>query len=127
MEVKVLPFLLRQTIKALEVNEMKDELTLALANGDVVRFFHEQDCCEQVKIEEIIGDLNDLINWPLTIAEEVANEHMEGEVPQNPDDSWKWTFYKLGTIKGTVIIRWLGQSNGYYSESVEISINGEMV
>jgi hypothetical protein len=84
-------------------------------------FEHEQDCCEGVYIEDIVGDLNDLVGKPLDIVEEV--EHVSDFNPPGVEpvsgDSFTWTFYKFATIKGWVDVRWLGESNGYYSESVD--------
>ena len=69
---------------------------------------HIQDCCEDVEIESIDGDLDDLIGEPLLMAEEIIK--VDGDT---------WTFYKFATVKGYVTIRFYGSSNGYYSERVD--------
>lgn len=93
-----------------------DEDSVTFQN-DKVRYtlYHETDCCESVVVEEIIGDLEDLTGWPLLIAREDHNA--EGEELPN-EESYTWTFYNFATFKGYVTIRFLGTSNGFYSEDV---------
>lgn len=106
------------TLSAVE-NIDDQEIVFTLESGEKYALYHEQDCCEFVRVEDICGELEDLVGVPLLMAEEVSNEP-EPPVPSDYyDDSHTWTFYKLATIKGYVTIRWLGQSNGYYSESVD--------
>jgi hypothetical protein len=94
-----------------------EDIVIKTADGSTYRMFHLQDCCESVEINDICGDVNDLIGSPILLAEEVNNDETPEGIEQ-PSESYTWTFYKLSTIKGSVTIRWLGQSNGYYSESV---------
>jgi hypothetical protein len=97
-----------------------DTLIFETENGIICSFTHNQDCCESVNIEDICGDLEDLIGNPILQAEEVSN--YIGPVSENAE-SYTWTFYKFATIKGSVTVRWLGQSNGYYSESVDLELS----
>lgn len=104
--------LVGQTIT--EILQTHDTMTFKVSDGTQYQLYHEQDCCESVWIDDIIGDLNDLVGEQITLAEEVEEE---GE-PTEYEDHTTWTFYKLATQKGYVTIRWCGTSNGYYSESV---------
>jgi len=72
---------------------------------------HLQNCCENVHIESIVGDLTDLENSPILVSEESSSDAPE---------SGTWTFYKLAARKGYVDIRFYGSSNGYYSESADL-------
>jgi len=88
-------------------------------DNDRYVFFHSQDCCESVSINDIVGDLSDLVGETLLVAEEVSGESPVG-FEDEYHESVTWTFYKFATRKGYVDVRWLGESNGYYSESVDL-------
>lgn len=99
------------------------ELTLRMANGYDIVLYHEQDCCEYVYLYDVAGNLEDLIGSPLVQAEESTSDGGEDE---DCCESRTWTFYKFATAKGYVTLRWLGESNGYYSEAVDIRIEPSM-
>lgn len=95
-----------------------DEVVFETVDGERYRMYHEQDCCESVTLEDVIGDLEDLVGSEILIAEEVDGETPVDHKFEYEPDSYTWTFYKFATRKGYVDLRWFGQSNGYYSESV---------
>lgn len=84
------------------------------SEGGSWKLYHEQDCCESVDVVQVDGDVVDILGSPILLAEEVTIN------PSDDHESSTATFYKLSTIKGSVTIRWLGVSNGYYSEDVTV-------
>ena len=104
-----------------EVDVGSNNIKFVTVDGEVYNMYHCQDCCESVSVESVVGDVQDLIGVPLLVAEESSSgENPEGAEVSEYQDSFTWTFYKLATIKGYVDIRWYGESNGYYSESVSL-------
>lgn len=116
-EAASLSILLGKTlVRCANLND--EEIIFETSEGDTYKMYHEQDCCESVRVEELIGDLQDLVGSPILRAQEVSNK----DAPDlKHEESYTWTFYKIATIKGGVTIRWLGTSNGYYSESVSFA------
>ena len=102
----------------IEVSDNKETIRF-ITNDTIYTMYHEQGCCESVTIEDICGELSDLVGVPILKAEENTNsdEPKDGYI-----ESFTWTFYNIATCKGHVTLRWYGESNGYYSESVEIRV-----
>lgn len=116
----MVPFdtLLGKTLTRCEVirEDYDDQIVFETTDGEQYKMFHDQDCCEDVRIEDICGDLSGLIGSPLIHAMESSNSSEDTD-----GDSQTWSFYHLATVPyGSVTIRWYGTSNGYYSESVEL-------
>lgn len=113
--------LIGKTLSKIE-NINDEELVFTTADNEVYKLYHDQECCEGVSIEEVHGDFSDLIGTPILIAEEIIHEqdiNPEGVRIPEYQDSFTWTFYNIATSRGHVTIRWYGESNGYYSESVD--------
>jgi len=111
--------LIGKTLKKISVEseyDSKNKIVFESQDSEIYEMYHEQDCCEEVSIEDIEGDLNDLVGVPIIKAEESTNSD------ENDYGSETWTFYKFATIKGYVTIRWYGSSNGNYSEAVSFKL-----
>lgn len=111
--VRIIDELLNKTLINVEVKDKK-YIIFHCNDGKKYVMEHEQDCCEDVWIEDIEGNIDKLLNSQILVAEEVS------ESGTTDDGTCTWTFYKFATVKGYVTIRWCGESNGHYSESVSI-------
>lgn len=81
-----------------------------------LEFFHEQDCCEHVRLIDCDSTIQ-IHGARMISVEETSQESTEA------CESGTWTFYNIVTTKGSARMRWLGESNGYYSESVSVKLS----
>jgi len=104
-----------RTLTSIEgCSKESEEITFHTNEGDRFVLSDPKDY-SLVQVEDICGDVTDLIGTPILQAEETSSNE---NPPDRPHEfSFTWTFYRISTIKGQVVIRWLGESNGYYAES----------
>lgn len=91
-----------------ECYELDGGIIFKTSEEETYKMYHNQSCCESVDLQDITGDLMDLIGAPILHAEESTEDK----------DGGTWTFYKFATVNGWVDIRWFGEDN-YYSVSVD--------
>lgn len=118
-EVRIFDEIIGKTLKEIKGEKNDNYISFLFEDGDRYTMCDSEAGTGNdvsVTIEDIVGDLDDLIGSPLTIAEEITNRSATG--------NGSWTFYKFATIKGYVDIRWYGTSNGYYSENASFYKEG---
>jgi hypothetical protein len=100
-------------------SQERDRITIYTKCGHEVSFLHNQQCCEQVWIDDIMPDIQILVGCEILKCEkntvETGNKYTDFETQTA-------TFYKIASISGWVDIVWRGESNGYYSEGVDVEI-----
>ena len=106
-----------KTLTNIDVGPESIMLTTECGRQIVIR--HDQDCCESVVVEDTQGDWHQLVGKPIV---EVSHDEEKDCEPKPSEYSESWTRSTL-TFRvddATVINRWIGESNGYYSESVSL-------
>lgn len=97
-----------------------EKILFECSDQTTFKMYHFQDCCENVQVDQIVGDINNILHSPVLSAEE-----------SNPDrpiiddiynESFTWTDFTITTEKGTVVFQWLGCSNGYYGETPQFEL-----
>lgn len=120
---EILSSLSGEIVKTVTGGEKGDyEMIITFESGKAIKVYHEQDCCEMVYIEDEESD--DIVGGFVHFAGFVSGEG--GYFDGDEDYSHTWSFLKIDTSKGSIWQRWLGESNGYYSEEVDV-ILGKVV
>lgn len=101
------------------VENDSEEIHIICTDGSEYLMYHEQECCESVWLEDVAGDVACLVGKPITKAEKTSNSSDDPRTDGYEPDSYTWTYYHIGTVKGYIDLRWYGTSNGYYSEGVD--------
>lgn len=96
-----------------------DSIEFETSDQEVYCLMHDQDCCEDVYIEDIIGgEIEDIAGYEIIEAYEATSRD---KLPvDDGDESWTWTFFIIRTMDSSLTIRFYGSSNGYYSESASL-------
>jgi len=103
--------LVGRTITEIIGLEKGDAQILFKTDQDKYGMAHMHECCEVVTVEEIAGDPEWLLNSPVTRASADCYDDAAGTS----------TFYRFSTVKGTVTIRWYGESmSGCYGETASL-------
>ena len=89
------------------------EVIFKTASGRTFKMYHEQDCCESVNVTRH--------STPYTYGEGLAVKEATEKIEQNipaSESATRTTFCINGGSYSGFFIEWVGESNGYYSESV---------
>lgn len=94
-----------------------DNLLYIETDKGTMRFYHDQECCESVWLEDGLEDLEKMLHAEVieNYDEDALNEY---------DYSYTWTYYKISTLNHDCTLRFYGTSNGCYSEDVDIEWDG---
>ena len=111
--------LVGETIASIVGCEVGSEsIVITTQSGRKFELYHSQDCCESVMVRAVYGDPKDLVG--ITIQRAV--EKVVDDYPRFGGSS-TLTVFTLSDSEAPyhdplLTVEWLGESNGYYSESV---------
>ena len=116
--------LFMRVIKSIEgLEEGSNKVVITFIDGSSIIQMHDRDCCEVVEVKQVDNDPTKFIGAVVYKLDEkvLSNEGILG-YSEESFDSLTATFYTLKTSKGYLDWHWYGESNGYYSETVDCTL-----
>ena len=102
-------------VEVVGLKKQEESVVLRLDDKSELEFYHEYSCCENFWLEDFEFSGKSVIGAKILDVVLVSEKQ---DVTDN--GTMTWTFYKIQTDKGELFMRWCGESNGYYSEDVDI-------
>ena len=111
-----------KTITSIQgAEENSDVVNIMTSDGATYLLFHSQVCCEYVRVFNIVGDIESVIGAEISLAEDDSLDTNPNVSYSYRNESRTWTKFTIITINGSKLeIWWLGESNGYYRETVSV-------
>lgn len=109
-----------KTIESFSGDVGDESFRINFDDDTYISFYHSQDCCETVQIEDIVGELNNHIGRTINGISIKTNSDDPAPDDGYDPESYTWTYITIKTTAGYIDLRFFGSSNGYYSESVDV-------
>ena len=95
--IKEIGIIGKTIVKIEGLYHFSEKVTFIFSDGDKLVMQHP-GTYSNVEVDDICGDIEDLLNSPLLRAEEV--KHLNLPAKESYQSNYTWTFYKFATIKG---------------------------
>lgn len=95
------------TFKEISYNKYNNSLALITDTDRCFRLVHFRRCVEEVSLFKIIGNLDSIINTPITYAREIAS-------------TLEYTLQRINTDRGSVILHWISDNDGGHGCKIKI-------
>ncbi|MGL5050328.1 MAG: DUF7448 domain-containing protein [Fusobacteriaceae bacterium] len=130
----MIEYLINKTITKVEELDEQTLLRIHVKEGGYLDFVHIQDCCECVWLEDGFEELKMMEGQKVLSAYNDDNNDDNYDKYGDDDnydlilEEWgssttgTWTFYNISTKNTDACLRFIGVSNGNYSETVELRI-----
>ena len=112
----------RKVLRFEGLEKQSEEVKVHLEGGVTLLVEVTQDCCNQGWLEDIMDYDDNMIGSTLLDIEAVWAEKGHDAPTSYCQESHTWSYLRFKFSTGILGMRWCGTSNGYYSETADVTL-----
>lgn len=95
----------------IEMDRHQEFIIFSFEDGSVFKMGHNQECCEKVYLEDIVGDITKMIGQTVISASHTS----DGDLSDDGVTVIEYNFYTIQGNLDSITLRWYGETNSCYS------------